>query len=273
MPMMELNNCTTVLDSVRFHVSLLHEKLGVVSVSNKHLSKCAWWITRELTTKRRRDDLFTSFIMDDDGLSLICEPQSVAQLKFLMRNDEFTVSPQLWQAFVVNIRGTAYELPGAIYYLANTLSQEGISILHISTYESEVFLVQESNIERACTLLKESENPKLIAEYIERTYGMPRSDASSNSLTQLVSTHENPEDTIHDAEDPVNLDVSWITPTTKIADENESLKSSNATTFREGFSLKVLPRHVILAKVNDGYDLSDFSDIIVSNFNNSLFNY
>jgi pectin methylesterase-like acyl-CoA thioesterase len=73
------------------------------------------------------------------------------------------VSPQKWRAFVIVLSISAIEFPGAVHYLADSLSQEGLSILHISTFESEVFLVQEQDIEKACNVFRRSESPSKLA--------------------------------------------------------------------------------------------------------------
>ena len=53
-----------------------------------------------------------------------------------------------------------------MHYLADSLSKEGLSILHISTFESEVFLVQEQDIEKACSVFRKSAGPQELASFI-----------------------------------------------------------------------------------------------------------
>ena len=77
------------------------------------------------------------------------------------------MSPQRWRAFVIKVVGSTEEFPGAVHYLADSLSKEGLSILHISTFESEVFLVQEQDIEKACAVFRRSEGPKELASLIQ----------------------------------------------------------------------------------------------------------
>ena len=52
------------------------------------------------------------------------------------------VTPVHFHARTGGCGGSAEEFPGAVHHLAESLSAEGMSILHISTFESEVFLVQ-----------------------------------------------------------------------------------------------------------------------------------
>jgi hypothetical protein len=62
--------------------------------------------------------------------------------------ENLKVSSQKWISLIINVIGSAGEIPGAVFYLSNALSKEGLSILHISTFDSEVFLVQEQDVDR-----------------------------------------------------------------------------------------------------------------------------
>jgi hypothetical protein len=95
-------------------------------------------------------------------LSLICNASSTSALESINPSG-LNVSPQKWRAFVIVLSISAIEFPGAVHYLADSLSQEGLSILHISTFESEVFLVQEQDIEKACNVFRRSESPSKLA--------------------------------------------------------------------------------------------------------------
>lgn len=91
------------------------------------------------------------------------------------------ISPQRWRAFVIKVVGSTEEFPGAVHYLADSLSKEGLSILHISTFESEVFLVQEQDIEKACAVFRRSEGPKELASLIQEA--QRKRTLSGNNLT------------------------------------------------------------------------------------------
>jgi len=141
-----------------------------VSIPLISVPSSSWLVIREY---KREKNFFSSLLLDDDGLSLVCDDVSVGALQCLNITD-LKISPQRWLALIINVIGTANEFPGAVYYLAQTLAKEKlrllllasvfllyllslfliISILHISTFESEVFLVQEQDIERACDALR-----------------------------------------------------------------------------------------------------------------------
>ena len=81
-----------------------------------------------------------------------------------------------------------------MHYLADSLSKEGLSILHISTFESEVFLVQEQDCEKACAVFRKSDSPKELASLIQEA--QRKRTLSGNNL----NSHNQSSDTIHNPE-------------------------------------------------------------------------
>ena len=140
-----------------FHVTLKHEPLCVVAIAPELVPKAAWWVLRECNLDQRNGAAFNSLLLDDDGLSIVCSPLALSVLENLLQsNPSMVVSKQKWKAFLITVVG--WELPGAVYYLADRLSQEGVSILHISTFDSEIFLVQEQDVARASSVFRRTEN-------------------------------------------------------------------------------------------------------------------
>jgi hypothetical protein len=106
------------------------------------------------------------------------------------------VSPQKWRAFVIKVVGSAVEFPCAVHYLADSLSKEGLSILHISTFESEVFLVQEQDCEKACIVFRKSDSPKELASLIQEAQRKRTLSGNNlNSHNQPIDSIQNPEST------------------------------------------------------------------------------
>ena len=81
---------------------------------------------------------------------------------------------------MINVVGAAM-FPGAVHYLADSLSSAGLSILHISTFEYEVFLVQEQDIERACSVFRTADSPLKLASILQEAH-RKRASSSSGSL-------------------------------------------------------------------------------------------
>jgi len=155
---------TRVVSSGPFQMTLQHEALCVVSIPPELVPKAAWWLVREYSLDQRdKGGSFSSLLLDDDGLSIVCSPLALTVLENLLQhNPAMIASKQRWKAFIITLVGS--EFPGAVYYLADSLSKEGMSILHISTFESEVFLVQEQDVDRACSVLRRMEDPKRLEQ-------------------------------------------------------------------------------------------------------------
>lgn len=116
-------------------------------------------------------------------MSLICCVSSAATLEMICSKN-ITISPQKWRAFVINVVGSAAEFPGAVHFLADSLSNAGLSILHISTFEYEVFLVQEQDISKACDVFRVKGTPMKFASVVRET--QRKRTLSANSLASLV---------------------------------------------------------------------------------------
>ena len=226
---------STVISNVGpFNVTLLQEELCVLSLPISSVPSIAWWILREYvyesetSFKRKYSTTFSSLIMGEDCLSVVCSPVEVAVLQSLNSTD-LNISSQRWKALVINVVGSAAEFPGAVYFLADILSKENISILHISTFESEILLVQDGDIEAACQLLQSQNLQKL-----------------PSSLRRMRS---NSEDGLSKAIDACETELSR--------------KTREETRFKDGFVLSALPKPVMLARLSEDFTLSQCGDILV----------
>lgn len=247
-----------VVNSEHFYVSIQEGYLSVVFIKSAHIPHCSWWLMKEIEkigVDLDSQRLFHSIILDNDGLSIVSSPTCVPALQSLLNPDCLTLSPQKWKALIINVTGSAYEFPGAVYYLADILSSSGFSILHISTYESEVFLVQEQDIARACKVLKEAENPVRVNEYLDRT--TRKTSEASNAPFDLKDLRkaaaeatylykEEESNSYQDQEDEVDWDRSWISPANKTIFEPPETFNRG----RNDLFLLVLPNPVVLARLN-----------------------
>lgn len=261
---MEESYSSIVLESSHLNITLESTSLSVLSIPNEFVPKCAWWILREYgSSSLMNTRSFHSLLSDDDGLSIVCSAQMIQTIEFLMTPAEYTLSTRNWRAFVINLSGSAYELPGMVYCLANSLSQEGLSILHISTFESEVFLVQEPDLDTACAILRQFEDPLQIMKVIDKAWQQsepkPISSSSSNQMmNNLPTTSSSNNITNGERESNLNdtneFDESWLTPQVSTVDDMvTTLRIFPPATprFAHGFTLCVLPNPVILAKLRD----------------------
>ena len=157
-------------------------------------------------------------------MTAICHPDKVSTIQ-LLNIDDIEVSSEKWISLIINFTGSASELPGIVHYLADALSSDGISILHISTFDSEVFLVQEHDIDRACNILKTIGNLQLYVDALNTN----SSSATSLSAKSIASS------------------------------------GSTAPAIKEGFKLKVLPNNLLLTKLNNEvFTVNQCSDILVN---------
>eukprot|EP01038_Epipyxis_sp_PR26KG_P008721 gene8721-11783_t len=276
------SSAIVVVDSGQFRVLMQQGQLSVVSVPSKFVSKLSWWLVRQfglrksspITSDRneRFNKLFNSVVLDDDGLSIVCCSSWIPTLCKLMKAEEFTVSPQTWRALIIDAKGSATEFPGAVYFLANTLSSAGLSILHISTFESEIFLIQEPNIDIACKLLKETQSPTKVAELMERAYRINSTEKVTEQSAILQQLQQDLESTKIESTDNVNLDMNWLAtspspPGSYINNSSmnqiNSSPSAPALTLQDGFTLCVLPNYVYLARLNPEFEVSQFAPIII----------
>jgi hypothetical protein len=233
------SGATVISSGGPFNVNLLQGDLCVLSLPLSRVPSIAWWILREYvyesesSFKRKYSTAFSSIIIGEDCLSVVCSPAEVSVLQSLNSTD-LNISAQRWKALVINVVGSAAEFPGAVFFLADILSKENISILHISTFESEIFLVQDENIEAACQLLQ-SENIQKLPGYLRRNAG----SSSGDRLDKMASS-----------------DADGVT-------EVQKKVSVDTKKFKDGFVLSALPNSVLLARLSEDYKLSQCGDILV----------
>jgi hypothetical protein len=254
-----------------FRTTVQPENLCVISVPIASIPKITWFLMREFCRKKREKKQFISLLLDDDGLSLVCDPSAIKIIELLLNKDEFKYSPQMWRAFIIDVSGSAYELPGAVCYLASVLSKEGLSILHIATFESEVFLIQENDVQKAQRLLKELRDSPKSFELLERTYeannfqrlGNASGNLNFNCHDPLESSNDNDNLLREQDSNRIQVDQSWIAPNYKLTRKSHVIESPSSANKVE-FTLCVLPNHVMLARLSDDYDFTHCSNVIVS---------
>lgn len=116
----------------KFTLSILPEKLGVCHFAAK--SAIPDWA---------KDVNFCSITRTQDELSIIC-PQEKIPAGVLSEKD--------WRAFKLNGPIDLYSV-GVIASLSKPLADARISILEVSTYETEHVLVENKNLEKAAKIL------------------------------------------------------------------------------------------------------------------------
>lgn len=273
-----------VVKSPHFTIVLQAEALAVLCIHTAHLAKCSWWLFREYNQQKtaQTSAVFRSILMDDDGLSVVCAPSSVPVLQHFLQPGDYLLSPNHWRALIINVTGSAYEVPGAVYCLANSLSVAGLSILHISTYESEVFLIQQPDVPKALEILKTFEDAETTTALLDAACKYSSFTANECNQSDILSPRDSSmvsepqsaakasfyekDDNQGDPHDG-QLDFSWITPQQKSQSFIDESSFSTTKKFEKGFTLCVLPHPVLLATLNlsnPDIDLSKCFDALVS---------
>jgi len=117
----------------KFSLSILPEKFGICHLG-KNIPIPDWAI----------DGKFSSITKTEQELSIIC-PQEKIPAGILFEKD--------WRAFKLDTVLDVFSSVGIIAALVKPLAEESISILNISTYETNYILVEEKNLEKATKAL------------------------------------------------------------------------------------------------------------------------
>ncbi len=123
------------MTSKKLTISILPEKFGVCHFNkNSHIPI---WATGETS--------FTSITLTRDELSIIC-PQNKIPAGVMFEND--------WRAF--KVKGPlGFTLTGVVSSLSTPLAEAKISILYVSTYETDYLFVEDKNLEQAREILND----------------------------------------------------------------------------------------------------------------------
>jgi len=118
---------------MKLTLSILPEKLGICHLSKN--SPIPDWVAKT--------DGFCSITRTPDELSII-SPQEKIPAGILVEKD--------WRAFKVE-GPLGFSLTGIVASLSRPLAEAEISILYISTYETDYILVKEENLKKAIKVL------------------------------------------------------------------------------------------------------------------------
>ena len=256
----------TCMSSGLFKVKLLRGVFSVVKLAHEHVPSIAWWILREHINdlenffRKRHETAFSSISMDEDGVTIICSPEGMTVLRSL-NNEATKDSHKKWRALVVDVVGSAAEFPGAVYFLANTLSASEISILHISTFESEIIMVQEEDALKACEVLK-----KVVTDVQEVPSFLKRTKSSEKLKVTIEETPRSVEKTTH-SELHGSIGDSVTLQEGGSSDKGVDIESGGTVScpsrkcssrkFEGGLMLTVLPCSVMLARLSENFIMSN----------------
>ncbi|MCX7778918.1 MAG: ACT domain-containing protein [Patescibacteria group bacterium] len=117
----------------KFTLFLLPEKLGICHFDKNH-SIPDWAIESE----------FFSINKTPDELSILCSENKIPGGVLAEKN---------WRVF--QVKGPlGFSLTGIVSFLSTILAKAGISILYVSTYETDYIFVQEEKLEKVKEIFK-----------------------------------------------------------------------------------------------------------------------
>lgn len=120
------------MEEVKLSLSVLHDRLAVCRLDKN--DAIPYWAT---------EGTFFSISRTDDELSIVCSENSVpGNIK----------SEKNWRALKV-IGPLDFSLTGILASLANALAEAKISILAVSTFDTDYILVKSRNLEKTVKVL------------------------------------------------------------------------------------------------------------------------
>jgi len=123
------------MKSKKFSLSILPEKLAIFHLSKK--SPIPSWVLE--------GNEFFSITQTPDEISVVCAQDKIRP-GILAEKD--------WRA--LKVQGPlGFSLTGIVASLSKPLAESKISILYISTYETDYILVEEKNLEKAIEVLSD----------------------------------------------------------------------------------------------------------------------
>ncbi|CCI41934.1 unnamed protein product [Albugo candida] len=149
-----------IVTTSNFHATLLQQKLIVVFLSNHQLRQCSWPLLKLLlyASERLNDsnqaEIF-SIVVEKDGVTIFMDPSGIELFKIAELEPLLTIAPDMWCAVQIHLGPLVAEFPGInSSFLSKLLAEDDISILNLSTFDTDIIFVRETNLEVAISCLK-----------------------------------------------------------------------------------------------------------------------
>jgi len=139
-------------------VGILPLKLYLASISRDHFESCIR-ILLKVTFFIERKTSFFSYTETEDEVSLILDEDSLKTFESIAPNP-VSISPGIWKAIQVYEGAAALNETGVISSLCTPLSKENISMIYLSTYNTDLILVKDEESSKALDLLKSAYQQK-----------------------------------------------------------------------------------------------------------------
>ncbi|CAH0517436.1 unnamed protein product [Peronospora belbahrii] len=162
-----------IVTTSNFHATLLPGHVSVVFIPAKHVRNGSWsllnlllysgcsfdenegsCIRKEKHVCRSMQTEIFSIGLDREGATVFMDPSGIEMFKLAGMGDVITVAPLLWRAIQIHLGPMVAEFPGVVSFLSKLLADDRISILNMSTYDTDVIFVQEGDLEAAISCLQ-----------------------------------------------------------------------------------------------------------------------
>ncbi|OQS00394.1 hypothetical protein ACHHYP_03640 [Achlya hypogyna] len=149
-----------LVSTSNFHATLLPGLLSVILIPPEHLRTCSWALLNlllyggcsvecrdgevDVSAKhicRSKEAEVFSMVADKDGITLFVDPNGIKVFEFAQ-----------WRAIQIHLGPMVAEFPGVISFLSQLLAEDNISILNMSTYDTDI--IYECNLEKAVDCLQ-----------------------------------------------------------------------------------------------------------------------
>ncbi|KAL4160967.1 hypothetical protein PRNP1_001524 [Phytophthora ramorum] len=162
-----------IVTTSNFHATLLPGLVSVVFVPAERIRHGSWPLLNLLlysgcsfdeneggcvrserhVCRAMQTEIF-SIVSDREGATLFMDPSGVEMFQRAGMDDLITIAPQSWRAIQIHLGPMVAEFPGVVSFLSKQLADDHISILNMSTYDTDVIFVQEHHLEAAISCLQ-----------------------------------------------------------------------------------------------------------------------
>eukprot|EP01119_Soliformovum_irregulare_P013183 TRINITY_DN3489_c0_g1_i1.p1 TRINITY_DN3489_c0_g1~~TRINITY_DN3489_c0_g1_i1.p1 ORF type:complete len:304 (+),score=44.40 TRINITY_DN3489_c0_g1_i1:246-1157(+) len=145
-------------------ITVLPHRIFMVRVDKEMLGFCTKALLRLLFYPDSSS--FFSYTETDDETSLFLNEESLMYMKENIGSHvDLVQSPECWRAVQIFEGASSIDLTGLVASLSAPLTRLGIEMVYLSTFESDLILVSEENLEKASTCLREriAQNPDFKA--------------------------------------------------------------------------------------------------------------
>ncbi|TYZ60011.1 hypothetical protein PybrP1_002202 [[Pythium] brassicae (nom. inval.)] len=166
-----------IVTTSNFHATLLQgtPSVSVVFIPAQHVRQCCWPLLTLLlyggcsfdenegtcanaadpahVCRSAQTEIF-SVVSDKDGATVFMDPRGVEIFSRAGMGELVTVAPQAWRAIQIHLGPMVAEFPGIVSFLSKLLATDKISILNMSTYDTDIIYVQESTLDAAIACLQ-----------------------------------------------------------------------------------------------------------------------